>query len=110
MGLLFRPYYPIVRLMAHAVIHAGVPGVPPGADGHSGRGVTADPDDGSREGEGTRQADLARRPPSARPASTHRHPRTDPLMSRLERLARLHESGQLNDWEFGVAKSKLLRM
>jgi len=31
-------------------------------------------------------------------------------MSRLERLARLHQSGELSDWEFGVAKSKILRL
>jgi hypothetical protein len=86
--------------MARAALHDGPP--PPSK-------ATADPDDHPIGGESARQAYVAKRPAPVRSAAMHRHPRSDPLMSRLERLARLHQSGELSDWEFGVAKSKILR-
>jgi hypothetical protein len=44
--------------------------------------------------------------------AAHREPEVDVGMdttSELERLARLHASGELSDTEFEVAKSRLLR-
>src|ERR1700749_3975463 len=104
MGLLFRPYYPIVRLMARATVPAGTPPVPVGPE------VRADQESRPPGGESIPRVEGAKRPPSVRSAARHRHPRTDPLMSRLERLARLHQGCAVSDGEFGVAKSKLLRM
>ena len=101
MGLLFRPYYPVVRLIAREAVIASPS---PGSKVMTARG---DPPDG---GESANQAYVPKRPPAARSGARHRHPRSDPLMSRLERLARLHQSGELSDWEFGVAKSKILRL
>lgn len=81
MGLLFRPYYPVVRPAAG--VETGQPIAEPAA--------------------------AKRVPPVRVPRARHRRPRGDPLMSRLERLARLHQTGELNDWEFGLAKAKILR-
>jgi uncharacterized membrane protein YebE (DUF533 family) len=89
MGMMFRPRRPLMRVAAGAAT-AGV-------------AYKA----GQRRTQQNQYDDQARAaPPPAAPAPAA--PAPSDSTAELERLAKLHESGALNDEEFAAAKSKLL--
>ena len=89
MGMMFRPRRPLMRVAAGAAT------------------ATVAYKAGQRRTEQNQYNDQAQAaPPQAAPAPTAPAP-TDST-AELERLAKLHESGALNDEEFAAAKSKLL--
>lgn len=87
MGLMFRPRRPLMRVAAGAAT------------------ATVAYKAGQRRTEQDQYNDQAQAAPAA-PAPAPAAP-TDST-AELERLAKLHESGALNDQEFAAAKSKLL--
>ena len=87
MGLMFRPRRPLMRVAAGAAT------------------ATVAYKAGQRRTEQNQYNDQTQAPPAA-PAPAAAAP-TDST-AELERLAKLHESGALNDEEFAAAKSKLL--
>lgn len=87
MGLMFRPRRPLMRVAAGAAT------------------ATVAYKAGQRRTEQDQYNDQAQAAPAA-PAPAPAAP-TDST-AELERLAKLHESGALNDEEFAAAKSKLL--
>ena len=89
MGMMFRPRRPLMRVAAGAAT-AGVAY-------KAGRRRT-------EQNQYNDQAQAA--PPPAAPAPAAPAPADS--TAELERLAKLHESGALNDEEFAAAKSKLL--
>jgi uncharacterized membrane protein YebE (DUF533 family) len=89
MGMMFRPRRPLMRVAAGAAT-AGV-------------AYKA----GQRRTQQNQYDDQAQAaPPPAAPAPAA--PAPSDSTAELERLAKLHESGALNDEEFAAAKSKLL--
>jgi uncharacterized membrane protein YebE (DUF533 family) len=89
MGMMFRPRRPLMRVAAGAAT-AGV-------------AYKA----GQRRTQQNQYDDQAQAaPPPAAPAPAAPAPADS--TAELERLAKLHESGALNDEEFAAAKSKLL--
>jgi hypothetical protein len=118
MGLLFRPYRPIIRLAAGVtepvVSQVVPPGVPQGGPPEHAEGrLQPDPDN---ESAASTSVPEGAHPTRSRewpawlttPPTRHRMHRRDRMVSILERLARLHESGELDDTEFEAAKSRLL--
>jgi uncharacterized membrane protein YebE (DUF533 family) len=87
MGLMFRPRRPLMRVAAGAAT------------------ATVAYKAGQRRTEQNQSADQAQAPQAA-PAPAPAAPADS--TAELERLAKLHESGALNDEEFAAAKSKLL--
>ena len=85
MGLMFRPRRPLMRVAAGAAT------------------ATVAYKAGQRRNQQTHSND---QPPPAAPAPAPAAPTNS--TAELERLAKLHESGALNDEEFAAAKSKLL--
>jgi uncharacterized membrane protein YebE (DUF533 family) len=87
MGLMFRPRRPLMRVAAGAAT------------------ATVAYKAGQRRTQQNQSSDQAQAPPAAAaPAPAAPADST----AELERLAKLHESGALNDEEFAAAKSKLL--
>jgi hypothetical protein len=104
MSLLFRPYRPIVRLVAGVVPREGaaapkLQGAPAGAQSASRATAQRPPH--------PRSGSWPLWPPS--PGSRRRLHRRDRIVGTLERLARLHAAGELDDAEYAAAKSTLLR-
>ncbi len=91
MGLMFRPRRPLMRVAAGAAT------------------ATVAYKAGQRRTQQS-QYDEQAQAPQAAPAAPAPAPAAAPADStaELERLAKLHESGALNDEEFAAAKSKLL--
>ena len=91
MGLMFRPRRPLMRVAAGAAT------------------ATVAYKAGQRRTQQSQYDDQAQAPQAA-PAAPAPAPAAAPADStaELERLAKLHESGALNDEEFAAAKSKLL--
>ena len=89
MGMMFRPRRPLMRVAAGAAT------------------ATVAYKAGQRRTQQNQYNDQAQAaPPPAAPAPTAPVPADS--TAELERLAKLHESGALNDEEFAAAKSKLL--
>jgi len=91
MGLMFRPRRPLMRVAAGAAT------------------ATVAYKAGQRRTQQSQYDDQAQAPQAA-PAAPASAPAAAPADStaELERLAKLHESGALNDEEFAAAKAKLL--
>ena len=90
MGLMFRPRRPLMRVAAGAAT------------------ATVAYKAGQRRTQQSQYDDQTQPPPAApAPAAAAAAAPTDST-AELERLAKLHESGALNDEEFAAAKSKLL--
>jgi len=89
MGMMFRPRRPLMRVAAGAAT-AGVAY-------KAGQRRT-------QQNQYDDQAQAAAPPAAPAPAA----PAPSDSTAELERLAKLHESGALNDEEFAAAKSKLL--
>ena len=91
MGLMFRPRRPLMRVAAGAAT------------------ATVAYKAGQRRTQQSQYDDQAQAPQAAPPAPAPA-PAASPADStaELERLAKLHESGALNDEEFAAAKAKLL--
>ena len=91
MGLMFRPRRPLMRVAAGAAT------------------ATVAYKAGQRRTQQSQYDDQAQAPQAA-PAAPAPAPAPAPADStaELERLAKLHESGALNDEEFAAAKAKLL--
>jgi hypothetical protein len=91
MGLMFRPRRPLMRVAAGAAT------------------ATVAYKAGQRRTQQSQYDDQAQAPQAA-PAAPAPAPAAAPADStaELERLAKLHESGALNDEEFAAAKAKLL--
>jgi uncharacterized membrane protein YebE (DUF533 family) len=87
MGLMFRPRRPLMRVAAGAAT------------------ATVAYKAGQRRQQQNEYNDQA---PPAEPAPAAAAPAPADSTAELERLAKLHESGALNDDEFAAAKSKLL--
>lgn len=85
MGLMFRPRRPLMRVAAGAAT------------------ATVAYKAGQRRNQQSQDDEQAQAPQAA-PAA----PAPADSTAELERLAKLHESGALNDEEFAAAKSKLL--
>jgi uncharacterized membrane protein YebE (DUF533 family) len=88
MGLMFRPRRPLMRVAAGAAT------------------ATVAYKAGQRRTEQNQSADQAQAPQAAPAPAAPAAPADS--TAELERLAKLHESGALNDEEFAAAKSKLL--
>jgi uncharacterized membrane protein YebE (DUF533 family) len=89
MGMMFRPRRPLMRVAAGAAT------------------ATVAYKAGQRRTQQNQYNDQAQAaPPQAAPAPAA--PAPADTTAELERLAKLHESGALNDEEFAAAKSKLL--
>jgi uncharacterized membrane protein YebE (DUF533 family) len=86
MGMMFRPRRPLMRVAAGAAT------------------ATVAYKAGQRRTEQNQYNDRAQAAPPPAPAA----PAPTDSTAELERLAKLHESGALNDEEFAAAKSKLL--
>jgi uncharacterized membrane protein YebE (DUF533 family) len=86
MGMMFRPRRPLMRVAAGAAT------------------ATVAYKAGQRRTEQNQYNDQAQAAPPPAPAA----PAPTDSTAELERLAKLHESGALNDEEFAAAKSKLL--
>jgi uncharacterized membrane protein YebE (DUF533 family) len=86
MGMMFRPRRPLMRVAAGAAV---------GTVAYKA---------GQRRTEQNQYNDQAQAAPPPAPAA----PAPTDSTAELERLAKLHESGALNDEEFAAAKSKLL--
>ena len=89
MGLMFRPRRPLMRVAAGAAT------------------ATVAYKAGQRRTQQNESADQAQAPEAPPTAPAPAAAPTDST-AELERLAKLHESGALNDEEFAAAKSKLL--
>ena len=87
MGLMFRPRRPLMRVAAGAAT------------------ATVAYKAGQRRTEQNQSADQAQAPQAAPAPAAPAAPADS--TAELERLAKLHESGALNDEEFAAAKSKL---
>jgi uncharacterized membrane protein YebE (DUF533 family) len=91
MGMMFRPRRPLMRVAAGAAT------------------ATVAYKAGQRRTQQNQYDDHAQAsPPQAAPAPAAPAPARADSTAELERLAKLHESGALNDEEFAAAKSKLL--
>lgn len=105
MSLLFRPYRPIVRLVAGVAPRDVSP--PPAAGKEQPRQANASPAiDEHRDPERVGRSWSQWPPPRDGRRRMHRR---DHIVGILERLARLHDAGQLDDAEYAAAKSRLLR-
>lgn len=89
MGLMFRPRRPLMRVAAGAAT------------------ATVAYKAGQRRNQQS-QYDEQAQAPQAAPAAPAPAAAPADSTAELERLAKLHESGALNDEEFAAAKSKLL--
>jgi hypothetical protein len=98
MGMMFRPRRPLMRVAAGAAT------------------ATVAYKAGQRRTQQNQYNDQAQAayaqtqaaPPQAAPPPAPAAPAATDSTAELERLAKLHESGALNDEEFAAAKSKLL--
>lgn len=95
MGLMFRPRRPLMRVAAGATT----------ATVAYKAGQRRQQQNEYNEQAQTGYAQSQAAPPPAAPAPA---PATGDSTAELERLAKLHESGALNDEEFAAAKSKIL--
>jgi hypothetical protein len=94
MGLMFRPRRPLMRVAAGAATAT--------VAYKAGQRRT----DQNQYNEQVAYSQTQAAPPPAAPAPAPAAPADS--TAELERLAKLHESGALNDEEFAAAKSKLL--
>jgi uncharacterized membrane protein YebE (DUF533 family) len=91
MGMMFRPRRPLMRVAAGAAT------------------ATVAYKAGQRRTQQNQYDDPGQAaPPQAAPAPAAPAPAPADSTAELERLAKLHESGALNDEEFAAAKAKLL--
>jgi uncharacterized membrane protein YebE (DUF533 family) len=91
MGMMFRPRRPLMRVAAGAAT------------------ATVAYKAGQRRTQQNQYDDQAQAaPPQGAPATAAPAPAPADSTAELERLAKLHESGALNDEEFAAAKAKLL--
>ena len=93
MGLMFRPRRPLMRVATGAAT----------ATVAYKAGQRRQQQNESNEQAQTAYAQTQAAPPPAAPARA-----SSDSTAELERLAKLHESGALNDEEFAAAKSKIL--
>jgi Short C-terminal domain len=96
-GLFFRPRRPLLRLAAGATT---------ATIAYKAGQRRAEQDAYNEQAQAAYAATQAPPPAYAAPAPATA-PETDPI-ARLERLARLHESGALSDEEFIAAKARVL--
>jgi hypothetical protein len=96
MGLMFRPRRPLMRVAAGAATAT--------VAYKAGQRRTQQNQYNEQAQEAYAQTQAPQAPPAAPPPAA---PPADST-AELERLAKLHESGALNDAEFAAAKSKLL--
>jgi uncharacterized membrane protein YebE (DUF533 family) len=89
MGMMFRPRRPLMRVAAGAAT------------------ATVAYKAGQRRTQQNQYNGQAQAPPPQEPSAPAAQAPTDST-AELERLAKLHESGALNDEEFAAAKAKLL--
>ena len=95
MGMMFRPRRPLMRVAAGAATAT--------VAYKAGQRRT-------QQNQYNDQAQAADAPPQAAPPPAPAAPAPTDSTAELERLAKLNESGALNDEEFAAEKSKLLRL